>query len=256
MQTPEFRRMMTDPAQLRQMTQLQRMFGGGMPGMGGGASAFPAPGATDTTPGQDSNRVVQPTSQPPFNPMAMFANPAAAGSATATNPFAALFNPGAVGQTPTATPPPPASAGQGTPAGPGTPAPAEGQPLSQQPQPGQPGFNPFANVTNPFLTNPQMMQQMLQAMGGGANPNPSTAASDPASNPFAALFGPGGMMGGQGFGGPATATPVDTRPPEERYAEQLRQLNDMGFYEYERNLEALRRTGGSVQGAVEYLLTH
>ena len=59
-------------------------------------------------------------------------------------------------------------------------------------------------------------------------------------------------MGGMG----APPAPPDTRPPEERYAEQLRQLNEMGFYEFERNVEALRRTGGSVQGAVEYLLTH
>lgn len=77
-------------------------------------------------------------------------------------------------------------------------------------------------------------------------------------------FGAGG--GGEGFGGVGgigggapgvrSPQPQDDRPPEDRYAEQLRQLNDMGFYEFERNIEALRRTGGSVQGAVEYLLTH
>ena len=52
------------------------------------------------------------------------------------------------------------------------------------------------------------------------------------------------------------AAPVDNRPPEERYEAQLRQLNDMGFVEFERNIEALRRSGGSVQGAVEYLLSN
>ncbi|KAL8640641.1 MAG: hypothetical protein Q9228_002468 [Teloschistes exilis] len=73
------------------------------------------------------------------------------------------------------------------------------------------------------------------------------------------MFGPGGFTGPDNpFGVPDAFAqqPPDTRPPEERYAEQLRQLNDMGFYEFERNVEALRRTGGSVQGAVEYLLTH
>ncbi|MCJ1476351.1 hypothetical protein MMC13_005017 [Lambiella insularis] len=258
MQTPEFRRMMTDPDQLRHMTQLQRMFGGGMPGMGGGggAAAFPAPGVTDTTTGQEGTRATQPNPQhPPFNPMAMFGNPATTGGNQAGNPFAALFNPAAFGNTPAATPPLPASAGQGTPAGPGTPAASDSQNPSQllQQQPN----NPFANMgNNPFLANPQMMQQMLQAMGG-AVPNPAGNAhpSEAAANPFAALFGPGGMMG-QGYGEQGVAAPVDSRPPEERYAEQLRQLNDMGFYEYERNVEALRRTGGSVQGAVEYLLTH
>lgn len=117
-------------------------------------------------------------------------------------------------------------------------------------------------------------------MGGSPNPsqqpgnNTPSSSSDPSNppnspqqqNPFAALFGPGGMGGGfgpgGGFGGgfgagPAAAAPPDTtRPPEERYEAQLRQLNDMGFYEFERNVEALRRSGGSVQGAIEYLLTH
>ena len=61
------------------------------------------------------------------------------------------------------------------------------------------------------------------------------------------------LPGGPGGG---AAAPVDTRPPEERYEAQLRQLNDMGFVEFERNIEALRRSGGSVQGAVEYLLSN
>jgi ubiquilin len=49
--------------------------------------------------------------------------------------------------------------------------------------------------------------------------------------------------------------PADSRPPEERYEDQLRQLNDMGFFEFERNVQALRRSGGSVQGAIEFLLS-
>jgi ubiquilin len=64
-----------------------------------------------------------------------------------------------------------------------------------------------------------------------------------------------GLAGGAGGFGATPPPPADTRPPEERYADQLRQLNDMGFYEFERNVTALRRSGGSVQGAVEYLLT-
>jgi ubiquilin len=60
-----------------------------------------------------------------------------------------------------------------------------------------------------------------------------------------------------GLGSPtAAAAPADTRPPEERYAEQLRQLNDMGFFDFDRNVTALRRSGGSVQGAIEYLLSN
>lgn len=48
--------------------------------------------------------------------------------------------------------------------------------------------------------------------------------------------------------------PEDRRPPEERYEQQLRQLNDMGFFDFDRNVAALRRSGGSVQGAVDALL--
>ena len=77
-------------------------------------------------------------------------------------------------------------------------------------------------------------------MGG----QPGEGNAGAGANPLAALLG-------GGFGAPS---PPDNRPPEERYAEQLRQLNDMGFCEFERNVEALRRAGGSVQGAVEYLL--
>ena len=102
--------------------------------------------------------------------------------------------------------------------------------------------NPFDPQQNPFLRDPALMNQLMQGMGGQGAEGGAAGA-----NPLAALFG------GGGFGAPQ---PPDNRPPEERYADQLRQLNDMGFFEFERNIEALRRSGGSVQGAVEYLLTH
>ena len=238
------------------------MFGGMGGGAGGAGGAFPAPGVTDTTLGEegaasptprDDNPSASPSAQTPFNPYAMFENivggphgpPTGAGQAA--NPFAALFNPSLMGNTPGAMPPSPASAAQETPA---AEAPATGQTGTTRPAQQQQPPNPFANfMQNPLFQNPALMQQMLGAMGGGGAQG--TGAD---SNPLAAMFGQGGM-GGMGGGGGATPA-QDTRPPEERYAEQLRQLNDMGFYEFERNVEALRRTGGSVQGAVEYLLTH
>ncbi|KAK4696299.1 hypothetical protein P7C71_g1594, partial [Lecanoromycetidae sp. Uapishka_2] len=265
MQDPGFRRMMTDPEALRNLSQMQRQFGGGMGGMFGGAAggneAFPAPGVTDTTegaertatPGQTNN-----TPSMPPNPFAMFGNPAAtggagAGTGAAGNPFAALFGPGGMG-------------GMGNPP---TSPPAMGGAQGPGSNP-QAGANPFASMAQNMMRNPQMMQQMMQAMGGqggvGGDQPGSTNANDPTGsaagagfNPFAALqaMGMGGGMGRPGFGSPPPSdAPRDDRAPEDRYAEQLRQLNDMGFYEFERNIEALRRTGGSVQGAVEYLLTH
>lgn len=108
---------------------------------------------------------------------------------------------------------------------------------------------------------------------GGANTTDSAGQGQtPQANPFASLFGGGGaggmpafnpemmqqMMqnfGMGGMGGGAPAAPQDTRPPEEMYAEQLRQLNEMGFYEFDRNVRALRMAGGNVQGAIEILFS-
>lgn len=252
MQDPGFRAMMTNPEALRNISQMQRQFGGGMfGGMGGGGNqAFPAPGITDTTPGQQPSaegetatpRQPDATPQQPPNPFAMFGNPAGAGGAGGANPFAALFGAGGLGGNTPGSPP-----SQATGATP------------------QQGANPIADMARSMMQNPQMMQQMMGAMGGTganptANPDPNNSNANSAAqvgfNPFAALQGLGGFGGAGGFGAPQPPAPQDDRPPEDRYAEQLRQLNDMGFYEFERNIEALRRTGGSVQGAVEYLLTH
>lgn len=268
MQSPEFRRMLTDPNTLRSMSQMQRAMGG--MGGGGGDSAFPAPGVTNTTEQENADSQNRNTAgnaagagaQNPFNlfgmpgaqgnPFAAFGgNPAAGGptpganaaageagtqgaqgeaGANQQNPFAALFNnPALFGQ------PPAAGAGSGT---------GAEQPQNQA--------NPFGNLqNNPFMQNPALLQQFMQAMGGQGS-NTEGGATNPAGNPFASLFP--GMMGQQGgLGSPA---PQDTRPPEERFAEQLRQLNEMGFYDFDRNVAALRRAGGDVQGAIEYLFSN
>ena len=275
MQNPAIRRMMTDPEMMRQATQMQRQMGGGMFGGGGaGEGAFPMPGATDTTPGQAGERNAsagnsagtRAAQMNPFDPFAMLGNMGAGqgngSGAAAGNPFAAMFQ--GIGNT---TRPPN-----------NTSQPQSGQENStnssgadeQSQQQSQPTASPFAAMAqNPMVQNllrdPQFMQQMMQSMVGSPSPSGDTTsdASNPSNasqpNPFAALFGPGGMggLGSGGFGGfgAAPAAPADTRPPEERFQEQLRQLNDMGFCEFDRNVEALRRSGGSVQGAVEYLLT-
>jgi len=236
---------MTNPEAIRQAAAMRRMMQGG-----GGANAFPAPGATDTTPSgaAASNPNNNLPNTAPFNPFAMgglgglgglggFGAAGAHPSGPPGNPFAQLFGQGMAGQTPSQTPPAPASAGQATPRSPTaneTNAP-----------------NPFANVfgqagagagagaggqnLNPFGMSPEQMQQAMQMINNGGMGN---------------LFG-----GANPFGGPASPPPpVDNRPPEERYADQLRQLNDMGFFDFDRNVEALRRSGGSVQGAIEQLL--
>lgn len=43
-------------------------------------------------------------------------------------------------------------------------------------------------------------------------------------------------------------------PPEERYATQLSQLQEMGFFDTQENIRALIATAGNVHAAVERLL--
>ena len=250
---PNFRRMMTDPEMMRNMSNMRRTMPGlfgGMRGMGGqpgeGNQAFPMPGnaeggetAADTQRNPETQEGQTNTSQPPYNSFSPFDNAGAGGAAG--NPFTALF-------------------GNMAPTRPGN----DGTPgtNSTQQQQGQPTeTNPFQAINQMFQQNPQLMGQLMQTMGASNLPgDPASNSQQPQNqNPFAALGAMGGFnpgaFGGFGAGNPPSQPP-DNRPPEDRYAEQLRQLNDMGFYEFERNVEALRRTGGSVQGAVEYLLTH
>lgn len=233
MQDPLFRRMMTDPAMMRQVSQMSRQFGFGGAGAGGGEGAFPAPGITDTTPGQEGvgSRATN-SSLPPFNPLSVL------GANVATNPFAAFF------QGPVAT------------TAANSPAHAQGTPTAGTTASGNASTNSagdsFEALTRDIMQNPAMLQQVLNSLGGGGGAGPGAAGTTPGG---ASPFNPFSLMG---LGGPPQVPeqPRDTRPLEERYEDQLRQLNEMGFCEFERNIEALRRTGGSVQGAVEYLLTH
>ena len=110
---------------------------------------------------------------------------------------------------------PPALPAPAPPAQTGTTPPA---PAAGQPAPGAPA---------PDFTN--LVSSVLAGMGGanaGAVPTP-----------------PGGA-----------APPPAGQAPELRYASQLSQLNDMGFFDAEANLRALIATGGNVNAAVERLL--
>ena len=69
--------------------------------------------------------------------------------------------------------------------------------------------------------SPEMMQQM-QAMMGGGGANPTAAAAD-------------------------------TRPPAEKYANELARVKEMGFSDEEVILQALVACNGNVQMALERL---
>ncbi|KAL7229045.1 hypothetical protein ACSBR2_007694 [Camellia fascicularis] len=58
---------------------------------------------------------------------------------------------------------------------------------------------------------------------------------------------------GLGAGGLNLPNTLDV-PPEELYATQLSQLQEMGFFDTQENIRALRATSGNVHAAVERLL--
>nr|BAK06552.1 predicted protein [Hordeum vulgare subsp. vulgare] len=63
------------------------------------------------------------------------------------------------------------------------------------------------------------------------------------------------MFSGLGAGGGLGGVPnIPTVPPEERYATQLAQLQEMGFFDPQENIRALLATNGNVHAAVERLL--
>ncbi|WZH40472.1 Ubiquitin dsk2 [Fusarium acuminatum] len=244
--SPFMRQMMSNPEMMSQAMRMQRHMQGGESG------GFPAPGATDTTPqgaasggnaqgsdGQPQQGLPNPFMNPLLSSMmggqqGGGAQPDFSQMMQQLQGLGSLQNAGATGQTGSGTTPSQgATGGSGGAQASGT-TPSEGG-AQQGSTTSPPPANPFAALfpapgtaqpNNPFGMNPEMMQQMMQMFGGG------------------------------GLGGAApAAAPADNRPPEERYAEQLRQLNDMGFFDFDRNVAALRRSGGSVQGAIEYLLS-
>merc|ERR1712118_484705 len=108
-----------------------------------------------------------------------------------------------------------------------------------------------------------MMQAAMQMMGGanmgGGMPNPDGSANPGSGAPPMPMFNPAmmqaamQMMGGANMGG-GMPNPADARPVEERYANQLDQLANMGFPDKHSNLQALQTAGGDVNQAINSLL--
>ncbi|KAG6974274.1 hypothetical protein JG687_00000432 [Phytophthora cactorum] len=120
--------------------------------------------------------------------------------------------------------------------------------------------------------NPQNMQAMMQMQnamnqlrgsglmpglegmnlgaGTGAASTAGTAGTTGAANPAAANpFAMFGGFPGAGFGAAASTPAAPAGNPEEIYASQLTQLNDMGFSNRDQNIRALQATFGNVQAA-------
>ncbi|XP_050227512.1 ubiquitin domain-containing protein DSK2a-like isoform X2 [Mercurialis annua] len=111
------------------------------------------------------------------------------------------------------------------------------------------------------LTSPETMQQLLtlqQALFSQLGRQQSTqepgqtgAGTGPPNNMGLEMMM--NMFGGLGAGSLA-APNRPSGPPEEVYATQLLQLQEMGFFDTQENIRALTATAGNVHAAVERLL--
>lgn len=105
------------------------------------------------------------------------------------------------------------------------------------------------------------------AFGGDVGTEQRAAGEGANADPLAGLGGLDGLGGLGGLGAlgglgnlqqllgasPSQAT-TNGPPPEERYATQLEQLQNMGFTDARANLRALLMSGGSVEAALGILL--
>ncbi|WWD01625.1 hypothetical protein V866_008570 [Kwoniella sp. B9012] len=123
--------------------------------------------------------------------------------------------------------------------------------------------NNSQNPSTPSVGNTQPPNPLAALFGGAGAGGPGGAGGNPFGFDPSLLFGGGaGGGGGQGFGGlsgfggfGAPAAPRDERPPEEIYATQLGQLNAMGLWDAQKNIRALRSTGGNVEAAIELIFS-
>ncbi|KAL3580975.1 hypothetical protein D5086_018810 [Populus alba] len=128
-----------------------------------------------------------------------------------------------------------------------------------------------------MMQNPELLRQLTSPENNAANANFTTVTSSAASTagysvsedicfwesaqPGAPTGTPNNsgldmlmnMFGGLGAGSLLVPNQPDV-PPEELYATQLSQLQEMGFFDTQENIRALRATAGNVHAAVERLL--
>jgi ubiquilin len=92
------------------------------------------------------------------------------------------------------------------------------------------------------------MSQLGQQQAGPERTQSGAGAGNTNLNNLMSMFS--GLGAGGGLGVPS----APNVPPEELYATQLAQLQEMGFFDTQENIRALIATAGNVHAAVERLL--
>nr|XP_018684704.1 PREDICTED: ubiquitin domain-containing protein DSK2a isoform X5 [Musa acuminata subsp. malaccensis] len=111
------------------------------------------------------------------------------------------------------------------------------------------------------LTSPETMQQLLSFQQSFLS---QVVRQQPRQEQNQTSDGTAGVTNNNGLGllmnmfsGLGSGTGVANNPdvpPEERYATQLTQLREMGFFDTQENIRALSATAGNIYAAVEWLL--
>ncbi|OIT34150.1 PREDICTED: ubiquitin domain-containing protein DSK2b-like [Nicotiana attenuata] len=112
-----------------------------------------------------------------------------------------------------------------------------------------------------LMTSPETMQQLMTFQQGLLSQLGRQQTNQPGQNAGGAALDNNmgmemlmNMFGGLGSGGLGGVPNSSNVPPEELYATQLAQLQDMGFFDTQENIRALVATAGNVHAAVERLL--
>jgi ubiquilin len=131
---------------------------------------------------------------------------------------------------------------------------------------------------NQMMQNPEVMDSMINLMASNPELMQNILASNPRfqsmppemrqmmANPeflrmamsmnSSILSGSGGNPAVFGQSSPFSPSSTSNEPPEIRFQTQLSQLNDMGFFDADENIQALLSTGGNVNAAIEKLLNN
>lgn len=112
-----------------------------------------------------------------------------------------------------------------------------------------PMFQQMPPEMQEMMMNPEMIRMVIEmtSAGRGVPSQASTGVPPSFQNLFQSL---------NSAAPTASAAQASSEPPEVRFASQLQQLQDMGFFDRDENLQALLMTGGNVNAAVERLLNN